>query len=209
MYATNNPAAVVDAHRRRLRWWLIAALVALAVTASSLVALSRTAAPACLAAGPGPVGNGKAIIAAGVALHMPQDGIVAGLTAAMQETGMRNLANPDVPESLTVAHDGLSTDHNTLGVLAQTPSWGSVEELMSPPAAAAKFFTTLRQDWHRGPYDASTTPDELAAFVQRSAVPGAYTAQVPAAEQFYRDHIDEVRAAPCLAGEIVGTEAIS
>lgn len=206
MYTTNNPAEVVEAHRRRLRRWLISALVALVVAGSSLVALSGTATPVCL--GAGPVNNGKAIIAAGIALDVPEDGIVAGLTAAMQETGMRNLANPNVAESLTVAHDGLSADHNSLGVLAQTPSWGSVEELMSPPVAAGKFFTALRQGWQRG-HDSVATADELAAGVQRSAIPDAYANQVPAAEQFYRDHIDEVRAAPCLAGEIVGTEAIS
>lgn len=211
MYATDNPAEVVDAHRRRLRRWLIAALTALAVTAGAVVSALATppAAPVCLGYGPGPLNNGKAIIAAGVALHVPEDEIVAGLTAAMQETGMRNLANPNVPESMVVAHDGLAADHTSVGILAQGPSWGPANELMSPAVAAGKFFTALRQGWHRGPYDTVTTPDELAAFVQRSAFPGSYAAQVPAAEQFYRDHIGEVRAAPCLVSGSVGAEAFS
>jgi len=206
MHATNNPAQVVEAHRRRLRLFLIAALVALVAAGSSLAALSGTPAPACL--GSGPINNGKAIIAAGIALDVPEDGIVAALTAAMQETGMRNLANPNVPESMAVAHDGLSADRNSLGVLAQTSSWGSVQELMSPSVAAGKFFTALRQGWQRG-HDSVATADELAAGVQRAANPDAYANQVPAARQFYRAHIDEVRAAPCLSGEKGGTEAVS
>src|SRR5262245_8446626 len=60
----------------------------------------------------------------GVALDIPKDGIVAGLTAATRETGLRNLANPNVPESLAVAHDGLAVDHNSVAILAQTPWWG-------------------------------------------------------------------------------------
>ena len=151
------------------------------------------AAPVCLAFGPGPVNNGKAVIAAGVTMDIPEEGIVAGLTAAMQETDLLNLANPNVPDSLVAANDGLAVDQQAVGILQQTAAWGSAGDRMSPATAAAKFFTSMRDvdDWEAMP------AAELAGIVQRSAWPDAYADEVPAARQFYRDHIGEVMAAQC------------
>jgi hypothetical protein len=206
MVETNNPGEVVEAARRRLRRWLVAALAALAVTGSVVVVMSAAPGPVCLAYGPGPVNNGKAVIATGVALDVPEDGIIAGLTAAIRETRMLNLANPNVPESLTVAHDGLAVDHNAVGILAQTPSWGPVDELMTPATAARKFFTAMRTESAGA---AVMTPAQVAGRVQRSSYPDAYAADEPAARQFYRDHIGEVRATRCPVGGSVRAEAFS
>ncbi len=208
MVETHNPGEVVDAARRQLRRWLIAALAALAVAGCVVVVMVATPGPVCLVYGPGPVNNGKAVIAAGVALDVPEGGIVAGLTAAMRETGLLNLANPNVPESLTVAHDGLSVDGNSVGILAQTPSWGPGDELMTPAVAASKFFNVL-ESW-QSPQDKTLPPVPIAAaYVQRSAYPDAYAADVPAARQFYRDHIAEVRATRCLPGIPISAGAFS
>ena len=124
MIDTKDAGAVVDAGRRRIRLLLIAVLAALAVTATALVVIAtpphstHQAAPVCLAFGPGPVNNGKAVIAAGVTMDIPEEGIVAALTAAMQETDLLNLANPNVPDSLVAANDGLAVDHAGGGDLA-------------------------------------------------------------------------------------------
>lgn len=198
--ATHDVGAVIEAGRRRLRLALIAALLALAVTATALVATTpdRTerAAPACLVFGLGPVSNGKAVIAAGLALDVPEQGIVAGLTAAMQETELHNLANPNVPDSLAAAHDGLALDHQAVGILQQGAAWGSAGERMLPAIAAEKFYTAMQSvdGW------AQMKPAELAALVQRSAWPGGYLDEEAPAREFYRRHVGEVQVAHCSAG---------
>ena len=199
MIDMKDAGAVIDAGRRRIRLLLFAVLAALAVTATALVVIAtpphstRQSAPVCLAFGPGPVNNGKAVIAAGVTMNVPEEGIVAALTAAMQETDLLNLANPNVPDSLVAANDGLAVDHQAVGILQQTAPWGSVGDRMSPATAAAKFFTSMRDvdDWETMP------AADLAPIVQRSAFPDSYADEVPAARQFYRDHIGEVIATQC------------
>jgi hypothetical protein len=199
MIDTKDVGAVVEAGRRRIRLLLLAVLAALAVTAAALVVAatpphsSQQPAPVCLAFGPGPVNNGKAVIAAGVTMDVPEEGIVAGLTAAMQETELLNLANPNVPDSLVAANDGLGVDQQAVGILQQTAAWGSAGDRMSPAAAAAKFFTSMRavEGWDVMP------AADLAGIVQRSAWPEAYADEVPAARQFYRAHIGEVMATRC------------
>ncbi len=98
----------------------------------------------CHSLGTGPVDNGEAVMATGIAMNIPENGIIIALAAAIHETGMRNLANPNVPASLTVAHDGLAVDHQAVGILAQDPESDAPSELMSPAVAAEKFFTRMR-----------------------------------------------------------------
>ncbi len=190
-------STVVDAARGRARLLLAAALTVLAAAAAVLVVISGQpapqAAPVCLVFGPGPVNNGKAVIAAGVAADVPEEGIVAGLTAAMTETHLLNLANPHVPDSLTVTHDGLGIDRGSVGILQQSATWGTAAERMTPAIAAHRFFTSMHQvqGWDTLP------AAELAGLVQRSAWPDAYVDEEPAARQFFRDHIDEVRVSRC------------
>jgi hypothetical protein len=198
---TQDAGAVIEAGRRRLRLLLITALLALAVTGIALVATTtpdRTeqAAPVCLVFGLGPVNNGKAVIAAGLAMGVPEQGIVTGLTAAMQETELRNLANPNVSDSLAAAHDGLAVDHQAVGILQQGATWGSAEERMAPAVAAEKFYTAMRSvdGWEQ------MAPAELAALVQRSAWPDGYLDEVAPAREFYRSYIGEVQVAHCSAG---------
>jgi hypothetical protein len=199
MIDTKDAGAVVAAGRRQIHMLLIAVLAALAVAATAPVMIATPphstpqSAPVCLAFRPGPVNNGKAVIAAGVTMDVPEEGIVAGLTAAMQETELLNLANPNVPDSLGAANDGLGLDQQAVGILQQTAAWGSAGDRMSPATAAAKFFTSMRavDDWEAIP------AAELAGIVQRSAWPDAYADEVPAARQFYRDHVGEVMATQC------------
>jgi hypothetical protein len=205
MIDTKDAGAVVDAGRRRIRRLLFAVLAALAVTATALVLLatpphnSQQSAPVCLVFGPGPVNNGKAVIAAGVTMDVPEEAIVAALTAAMQETELLNLANPNVPDSLVAASDGLGVDQQGVGILQQTAAWGSAGDRMSPAAAATKLFTSMRDvdGWEAMP------AAELAGIVQRSAWPDTYRDEVPAARQFYRAHLGEVLATHCPSRDAV------
>ncbi|AGB27299.1 hypothetical protein Mycsm_07205 (plasmid) [Mycobacterium sp. JS623] len=189
---------VVEAERHRLRLWLIGALTALAIAAVTLIVIwptpQATGRPApCLMFGAGPVNNGKAVIAAGVATGVPESGILAGLTAAMQDTELRNLANPNVPDSLTTAHDGLAADYDALGILQQRAAWGTTTARMTPAAAAQHFYAVMRtiDGWQ------NMEPQFLASLVQRSAWPEVYATRVPSARVFYREHLDEVLATHC------------
>ncbi|WP_082902506.1 hypothetical protein [Mycobacterium adipatum] len=186
--------AVIAAGRRRL---LVAALIALAAAAALVVTTGPTstpqADPVCLRVGSGPVTNGKTVIAAGVAMNVPEEGIVAGLTAAMAETHLLNLANPHVPDSLATTQDGLVLDRQSVGILQQGATWGSAEERMSPASAAKRFYSAMISvdGWETMP------ASELAGLVQRSAWTDGYIDDEPAARRFYRDHIDDVRVLRC------------
>lgn len=198
---TNGEASVVPAGRHRLRQALMGALLIVAA-AGVVVLVGGVREPAarverpdglCMAFGSGPVNNGKAVIAAGLMLHIPEEGIVVGLAAAMQDTGLRNLANPNVAASMHAAHDGLASDHQSVGILGQTPWWGPAGELMSPVMAAEKFFTSMRgvDRWE------AMAPAQVAGIVQASAWPDAYVDDVAGARRFYRDYVAEVQAAGC------------
>lgn len=138
--------------------------------------------------GPGPVNNGMAVIAAGVEMNVPERGIIIALATAMQESGLRNLANPKVPESLSIPNEGLGYDHLSVGILQQQPWWGAIADLMTPRIAARKFFEALTKvgGW------AQMAPTVAAQAVQRSAFPDAYADDVPVATMFYRRHLAQV-----------------
>lgn len=194
---------------------IVLALLVAAATAAAVIA-AKSSSPAaqpvgsegnspCLTYGPGQDNNGKAVIAAGLAAGAPEDAIVAGLTAGLQETHLLNLANVNVPESVNTPHDGLAADHDAIGILQQRAAWGSVEDRMSPATAAGEFFTALMamDGWQALP------PGELAATVQRSALPESYADDVPAAREFYRSHVGEVRMTSCPPGSDAGGKPIT
>ncbi len=144
-----------------------------------------------VAFGAGPVNNGKSVIAAGLAMRIPERGIIVALATAMQESGMRNLANPKVPASLSIPNEGLGHDHLSVGIFQQQPWWGALADLMNPRMAAVKFFEALLKvgGWQQ------MAPTVAAQAVQRSAFPDAYADDVPTATLFYRRHLKEVLAA--------------
>ncbi|MFV8169751.1 hypothetical protein [Mycobacterium sp. DBP42] len=146
----------------------------------------------------GPVANGQAVIAAGISRKVPEQGIVIGLTAALAESRMRNLANPNVPASLLFPNDGISVERTAVGILQQEQDWGSAAERMNPRIAADRFFAEMMAvpGWQ------SLPAGQAAQMVQRSAYPGRYAGAVAAeADQFYREHLGEVLAGqPCTAG---------
>jgi hypothetical protein len=141
--------------------------------------------------GPGPVNNGKAVIATGLQMRIPEKGIIVALATAMQESSLRNLANPNVPESLRIPNEGMGHDHQSVGIFQQQPWWGAIAELMNPRISARKFYESLLKvgGWQQ------MAPTVAAQSVQRSAFPDAYADDVPAAAMFYRQHLNAVLAA--------------
>ena len=93
--------------------------------------------------GPGPVNNGRAVIAAGVQMKIPEKGIIIGLAVGLEESGLRNLANSNVPASMAIAHEGVGHDGQSVGIMQQQPWWGTLRDLMTPGVAAQKFFRAL------------------------------------------------------------------
>ncbi|MFL0176421.1 C40 family peptidase [Mycobacterium sp. SMC-13] len=140
--------------------------------------------------GPGPINNGKAVIATGLQMRIPEKGIIVALATALQESGLRNLANPNVPESEAFPHEGEGHDHKSVGIMQQQPWWGTIRDLMTPGVAAQKFYIALLKvgGWE------NMAPTVAAQSVQRSAFPDAYADDVAAATLFYRQHVREVQA---------------
>ncbi len=119
---------------------------------------------------PTAVANAAAIVTTGQKRNVPTWGWVVAVAVAMQETHLRNLANTTVPESLTLPHDGVGHDHDSVGLFQQRPGWGTVTERMTPTVSAGKFYTALTtvDGWQRMPLT------QAAQAVQRSAFPQAY-----------------------------------
>ncbi|HEY5222108.1 MAG TPA: LysM peptidoglycan-binding domain-containing protein [Microbacteriaceae bacterium] len=112
--------------------------------------------------------NAQTIIAVGRAEGVDDYGLVIALTAAMQESGLRNLQ---------------VGDRDSLGLFQQRPStgWGTPEQIMDPRFAARSFFGGANNP-HPGvtkglldfPGWSSMTVSQAAQAVQLSAHPGAY-----------------------------------
>jgi hypothetical protein len=95
--------------------------------------------------------------------------MLALFEAALIESDFLNLANGDVSASLELPHDDVGGDHDSLGVLQQRASWGSVEQRMDVAYAVTVFIeTAIAKD------KPSLTAGELAQAVQVSAFPQRY-----------------------------------
>jgi cell wall-associated NlpC family hydrolase len=103
------------------------------------------------------IGNAATIVAAGKQMRVPAPGWVVALTAAIQESQLRNL------------HYG---DHDSLGLFQQRPSkgWGRPDQLATPTYAATRFFEhlTATPDWQ------DMSVNDAAQAVQHSATPNSY-----------------------------------
>lgn len=129
-------------------------------------------------------------LSVGSSLGVPERGIQIAIMVALQESGLRMLANPAVPESLSMPHDGLGYDHDSLGSAQQRPSagWGSIQELMTAAYNAEAFFGGPRGPNHGSPRGLLDIPGwtsmglgQAAQAVQVSAFPERYDRWAPAA----------------------------
>ncbi|MER7006534.1 hypothetical protein ABT297_26320 [Dactylosporangium sp. NPDC000555] len=123
--------------------------------------------------------NAVAIIRAGQQLDLPHRAFVVAIATALQESHLRNLANPNVPASLNVPNEGVGNDHDSVGLFQQRPSWGSVTQLMDPAESARRFYAALMKvsGWEQMPVTVA------AQTVQVSAFPDAYAKWQTLAEQ--------------------------
>ena len=123
--------------------------------------------------------NAMSIIAAGNTAGVGSQGQKIALMTALQESTLRNLANPGVGESMGLPHDGEGVDHDSVGLFQQRPSmgWGTVQEIMTPSKSASVFYERLKgvEGWETMP------PGRAAQSVQRSATPTAYDKWEPTA----------------------------
>jgi len=98
--------------------------------------------------------------------------MLVAMMTGLQESGLRNLANPSVPDSLDRPNEGSGSNFDSIGVFQQRPSqgWGTVAQLMNPRYAAGAFYDRLFKvaDWE------SKSLGDAAQAVQRSGKPDAY-----------------------------------
>jgi murein DD-endopeptidase MepM/ murein hydrolase activator NlpD len=134
---------------------------------------------------------------------------VIALAVARQESNFTNYANDGkghdlgalqhgIEASLDLPHEGVGSDHGSLGVFQQQwPWWGSIQDLMTPSTAAEKFYKALLAipDWQ------SMTPTQAGQAVQHSAYPDAYADDVPVAAQLLA-HVDPRTQASCAPGAV-------
>ncbi|WP_139738357.1 C40 family peptidase [Actinomyces wuliandei] len=144
--------------------------------------------------------NAATVIATGTTAG--QHGQVIALMTAMQETRLRNLANPVVPGSLDLPNDGTGSDHDSIGLFQQRPSmgWGEVPELMDPSQSARIFYDRLTSlgGWQ------DMAPGEAAQAVQRSALPHAYDKWEPVA----RTLLSSLAGTRCTPADAPTTQAL-
>ena len=110
------------------------------------------------------------IVAAGRERGAPEQAQVIAVATAMQEASLRVLANPVVPASLDLPHDGQGSDHDSVGLFQQRQTWGPTSVLMDPRGSANLFYDQLLAlpGWESMPLTVA------AQRVQRSAHPRLY-----------------------------------
>lgn len=149
----------------------------------------------------------KGYVSVGKQLGVPRDGRIIAIMVALQESSLRMLANVNVPGSLNFPHDGVGSDHDSLGTAQQRPAadWGSVGELMDPIYNVRAFYggpSGPNQGSPRGLLDVpgwqSMSKGRAAQAVQVSAFPELY-ARWEAEASVIVDALDDGTApAPCI-----------
>jgi cell wall-associated NlpC family hydrolase len=81
-------------------------------------------------------------VSVGKQLGVPRDGQIIAIMMALQESSLRVLANANLPASLSYPHDGVGSDHDSLGSAQQRPAagWGSIAQLMDSTYNVRAFY---------------------------------------------------------------------
>ncbi|WP_157009118.1 M23 family metallopeptidase [Agromyces laixinhei] len=116
-----------------------------------------------------------------------RDGVIIALMAALTESSLRMLANPDAyPESAGYPNDGNGSDHDSLGFfqMRSVSGWGTVAELMDPSYQARAFF-----GGPSGPNDGSPRGLlDIAGWQQLERGAAAQAVEVSAFPDRYREY---------------------
>lgn len=136
--------------------------------------------------------NAAAIVAAGVEVGAPQRAQVIAVATAMQESQLLMYANAGDPVSMTLPHDRVGNDHDSVGLFQQRAGWGPVQVRMDAKASAKLFYGKLLAlpGWDSMPLT------EAAQSVQISALADAYTRW----EQPANEVIGSVAGITCTGG---------
>lgn len=114
--------------------------------------------------------HARAIVDSAKARGMGREGGLIGLMTGLAESGIRILANPAVPESLSYPNEGMGYDHDSVGIFQQRQQgWGTLAQRMNARGSADLFFNKLGTFNWRG-----MDPGAAAQKVQVSAYPDAY-----------------------------------
>jgi peptidoglycan DL-endopeptidase CwlO len=151
---------------------LVVGLIAVGGAPSQSASASSTATSVCATTGPvtglTPVAATNARIV--VATAENQGGSAAAIIAVavgIAESGLRVLGNTD-GQLGSIAAQGLGSDHDSIGIFQQRPSWGSVAQRLDPALSTGLFMARLIADngWQ------SKQPWVAAQDVQVSAYDG-------------------------------------
>jgi hypothetical protein len=125
--------------------------------------------------------NATAIVDAGREMNLPRRAFVVAIATALQESQLRNLANPGVPQSMNLPNEGTGRDFDSVGLFQQRASmgWGRVDQLMNPKESARSFYSRLATigGWEQ------LSITVAAQRVQGSAFPDAYAKHQSRAEE--------------------------
>lgn len=184
------------------RWWVVAATALFALPMLLVVIIgSGDSQPGCgpavpdaaLTSADSPRVDGyspqqlriaQTAVAVGEQRGAPPNVIVAALMAALQESSLRNLSNDAVEGSAGYAHDGVGSDHDSVGPWQMRASvWGGagIDQLMNPAYQANWFYGQAE----KASGAASMDPGELAQLVEGSQFPDRYGTHRREAETLY------------------------
>lgn len=75
------------------------------------------------------------------------------IMCGMDESGLKVLANPNVPESAALPHDGWGSDHASVGIFQQqVPGWGTAADCMDITRSTRKFLAALMDKGQLPPF---------------------------------------------------------
>lgn len=148
-------------------------------------------------------------ISIGKQLGVPREAMVIAIMMSLQESTLRMLANSNVPASFQYPHDGVGSDHDSVGSAQQRPAagWGTVAELMDLSYNARAFYGGPSGPNHGSPRGLLDVPGwsamskgQAAQAVQVSAFPELYARWEPQATGIV-DLLQGVTTAPtCSVG---------
>jgi cell wall-associated NlpC family hydrolase len=112
--------------------------------------------------------NGRTV-AAVASVRGGDDAALITLMIGITESGLRQLGNPNDVTAIGLPDQGIGTDHDSLGIFQQRPSWGTAAQRMDPVSSTNLLLDRLlaTRDWQHD------QPWQVAQAVQQSAYDGA------------------------------------
>jgi hypothetical protein len=68
----------------------------------------------------------------GIAANLQKRACKVAMVTARQESRILVLANSNVARSYNYPYDGVGSDHDSVGIFQQRPSWGTIKDRMDP-----------------------------------------------------------------------------